>query len=260
MSKCCLLCQQPLQQQMSLQQFLAFRPMKWEVLCERCQEGLGAYSAQACVCTGCGRPLVASGQGDRYQQIAWRNPMDQTQCYCEDCANWCQRVPLEWVRHQALFDYTPLCQEWLHRYKYLADSRLAQVGCTALQQYAKAHRHALWLVLPSSPTSLAERGFHATFELVAQAGLAVLCPFDYIGDGQKQAYKTKAERLALRQPFALNVVELTQLKAREWVLFDDVYTTGATLMAAKQLLYPLAEKQGVSVQSISLVRNSLNQY
>ena len=110
------------------------------------------------------------------------------------------------------------------------------------------------MVLPSSPASLAQRQFHATRQLLEVAGLKVACPFDYVGDGVKQASKSRQQRLALGQVFALKEEVLAHLPRGEWWLFDDVYTTGSTLLRAKSLLYPVAKIRQIPLYSFSLFR------
>ena len=86
------------------------------------------------------------------------------------------------------------------------------------------------------------------------AGLKVVCPFDYVGDGIKQASKSRQQRLVLGQVFALKEEILAHLSRGEWWLFDDVYTTGSTLLRAKSLLYPVAKNRQIPLYSFSLFR------
>ena len=47
---------------------------------------------------------------------------------------------------------------------------------------------------------------------------------------------------------------LAHLPRGEWWLFDDVYTTGSTLLRAKSLLYPVAKNRQIPLYSFSLFR------
>ena len=244
------MCQEACHQGPTIWDYLAWSPLSESVLCHTCQDLWQSQIEGQVICWGCGRALFQDAQ-DPYHAVAfWQ---DQ-HAYCQECQAWFSRYPIDLIHHQALCPYQGALRQWLHSYKYLGDIRQAQAPAQRLRNFASAHPKAHWLVLPSSPASLAQRQFHATRQLLEVAGLKVVCPFDYVGDGVKQASKSRQQRLALGQVFALKEEVLAHLSGGEWWLFDDVYTTGSTLLRAKSLLYPVAKNRQIPLYSFSLFR------
>ena len=247
--KQCVLCSEPLKYDIAWRDIWRFCPIMFEEVCTPCQQRFPLYQVSGTICAGCNRPLA---EDNVFNQI-YRYEEDT---YCFDCLRWVQRYPTEWVRHRAILAYNDDVREWLYQYKYRMNHRLSQVMKKILQTYYSEHRDAAWLILPSSHNSLLERGFHATGYLLETAQIPYYCPFDYVGDGNKQAKKNRRDRLLLQQPFAINTTILSEISAQKRLLFDDVYTTGATLLKAKQLLYE-ARPKGVQIESVSLARDTL---
>lgn len=101
--------------------------------------------------------------------------------------------------------------------------------------------------IPISEQRMAERGFNQVIGLLTVAGLS----FQEVlqkEDTQKQSEKTRQERLALCQPFS--IIEKVAIPSNI-LLVDDVYTTGATIQFAKQILMKNGAK---TVTSFSLAR------
>lgn len=115
---------------------------------------------------------------------------------------------------------------------------------------AKQYSNIPWVPLPSSPTTLVRRGFHQTQVILSAAQI----PYQELlvsKDGQgKQALKSRAERLVLEERFVI-APALCPPFPPEVILFDDIYTTGATLYAASQTL----QQQNIKViGSVTLAR------
>lgn len=248
----CLLCQERLTFEPGLKEWFSFKPIQMDCLCPSCRNNfLEISTAGGEQCQGCCRPLDAM-DGDKYHRVYYIN--NDLRPFCYDCYRWAQEIDTEYLKHKALLAYNDGLRSWLHRYKYIGDLRLAQVVDVYLHEAYKDYREYVWLVLPSSPQSLAERGFHPTRLILESAGIEHHCPFDYIGDGKRQAQKTRQERLQLEQPFAINTDRLELIKDQQKLLiFDDIYTTGSTLMQAKQLLKQ--ELPTIELRSMSLARN-----
>ncbi|MDO4431855.1 MAG: hypothetical protein Q4B80_00935 [Aerococcaceae bacterium] len=237
MNASCLLCGERLARDISWQQLWQLKPLEFECICPKCRATFKNYAETTQGCIGCGRPF--------HEKTA--------ENYCYDCQRWLEKYPKHFIQHTAILDYNDALREWLYAYKYQGDTRLATVMKMPIQQFFKAKKEAVCLVLPSSPKSLAERGFHATHYLLECANIPAICPFTYIGDGNKQAKKNRQERLALVQPFSLEKRMLEPFLEKEWWVFDDVYTTGTTLLKAKELLFQMKE---TGIHSVTLGRDT----
>ena len=102
--------------------------------------------------------------------------------------------------------------------------------------------------LPTSKQSLEKREFESVEYFLEMSKIPYQQFFKHIGKGKKQSEKTREERMKLQQPFVLK--EEIPLP-NKILLFDDIYTTGATVNRVKILL----EKAGAEeVRTFSLVR------
>ena len=250
LTETCLMCNEPLQLRLTMASIISFKALEWPVLCSTCQNNFVLLDSTGIQCFACRRQLTKGSQ-DAYRQAY------QTEAgpCCFDCLHWLESVPLELMNHRALFDYNDATKDWIGRYKYQADSRLAHVMKKSLQVAYQDYKHYRWVILPSSPVSLMRRRFHPVAYLLDLANIPYLIPFDYTGDGVKQADKSKTERLKLVESYRLND-QVGNLIGQDILIFDDVYTTGATMMQAKRLIHSV---KGVGeIISLSIGRDQLN--
>lgn len=246
----CLMCQEPLNLRLTLASIISFKELEWPVLCPSCHNKFVYLDNEGIQCFACRRKLDDRSE-DKFKQAYFT----EAGTCCFDCLHWLESVPLDFMNHRAIFDYNEMMRDWIVRYKHQADSRLGHVMKTSLQAIYKEYRHYQWVILPSSPSSLMRRRFQPVEYLVELAHIPYSIPFDYIGDGVKQADKSKAERLMLVDRFQLNN-QVSLLQGKDVLIFDDVYTTGATMMQAKGLIRSV---QGVGeIISLSIGRDQLN--
>lgn len=247
------MCEQPLNNDLTIQQILSFQPVIQPVICQKCSKRWKLYvsNRQELHCAGCQRPLVTKASSP-YTQCYY----SEEENWCYDCYRWLSVYPREQLHHQAIFQYNRVFREWITQYKYVGDVRMAHVMRLPLREVYRTYYSYYWTYLPNSPQSIEERGFPATLELLRVAQIPVESIFCYNGDGAKQAKKNRAQRMALSQPFKLTAS--TPLPSdKPWVIFDDIYTTGATMHCAKSLLRSALPK-GCKVLSLSLARDILS--
>lgn len=234
----CLYCQSPLQYDLSWDQLIGLRPLQFPVLCLKCSDLFCELAHSETDCRGCQRPMSKTeDEANEY-------------LYCYDCYRWLKLYPEVLLPNASIYQYDDTFSEWLSRYKYHGDIRMAKVMTEPLKkihtQYAQHH----WLILPSSASSLAERGFHSIAMLLDEAEIPYSSPFIYTGDGQKQAKKTRADRIKLKASFKIK--SDFSFSHNKYLLFDDVYTTGATMLQAKSLLFQAFQKNKKEIQLDSL--------
>lgn len=272
--KFCVWCNQALDRDLKWQQIFRFQPLSFDCLCTACRSLFIVYQRANVFCQTCGRAVELS-------QEPWENVASHETNFnygflvtetllgsssqkvlCMDCVRWFQNYPLELLHHDAVLEYSEAFREWLYRYKYRGDYRLRHIAAEPLKRVYQQYQDYQWLVLPSSPNSLRERQFHATAGLLEAAGIPYLNPLSYIGDGRKQAQKTRLERLSLSQPFDITNENFAKI-SKNILIFDDVYTTGATLVAAKHILFKKNKELDTTgdklrLISLSLARDSQN--
>jgi competence protein ComFC len=226
----CLFCQNEIREFLTLQELFSFGKKDYGTICRSCDEKLPRLAGQTC-CPGCMRPQTATE-------------------LCEDCRRWSCRYPELLIGHHACYAYTGVVKDWLQRYKFQGDYRLAGAFRNELRALQRAHPNGLFLPLPISRASYEERGFSQCEEMLKQAGIRYAQFLENQHAGEKQSEKNRQERLLTTQPFFMLDGHKKYLQ-QEIILFDDVYTTGRTLYHAKTLLY----KQGFRlVRSVTIAR------
>lgn len=221
----CLLCQQPIHEELNLLQALGVMTLDNAMICAPCRQ---QFQRITTACAGCGR-----------QQV------DDTLCH--DCRRW-QQQGQQLLAHCALYQYNAAMRQYMKTYKFNGDYLLRTVFNHELIQ--KVHTMAMDVVVPVpvSDETLLRRGFNQTLGLFEGIPYQALLQ---VTQQQKlhQSQRNRAARLKRAQPFAIAVAK--DLANQRVLLVDDVYTTGSTLYHAATLLYQLGAKE---VKSLSLAR------
>lgn len=149
----------------------------------------------------------------------------------------------------SLYEYNKPMQDYLHRYKFMHDVLLAKVFAEPIHQCLK-NRKEMIVPIPMHPQKLKDRTFAHVDELLKQAQI----PFVHVLEKttmETQGGKTREERMNTPQIFRLK--ENAQIKDRDILLVDDIYTTGTTIRHAKRALMEGGAK---SVKAFTLIRVS----
>ncbi len=225
----CVLCQRPIYRTLSWAELLTWQKLYQGTCCSRCLAQFQRLPAEG-VCRGCGCPDTAG--------------------YCSDCRMWQNMYPGLALSHRALYKYNPAMKDFFHRYKFKGDIRLAGCFIEQLRCYLSAYDYDILVPIPLADARLRERGFNQVSTLLDYAELPYANCLIKPVDTDSQSAKSRAERLRLKQPFALSA-DNYQLAGRRVLIMDDIYTTGRTMIFA----YDLLLHQGVkSIQSVSIAR------
>ena len=147
-----------------------------------------------------------------------------SETYCEDCQEWKRKGKK--VNHKALYYYNEEMKAELKKYK----------GYTIVP-------------IPLSDERKEKRGFNQVTAILESAGI----PYQDLlrkKNTKAQSQKNKKERLKVEQVF-----ERIEPENQSWpeniVIVDDIYTTGATIERAKEMLIVNGVKE---IRSFSLAR------
>ncbi|TQR17657.1 ComF family protein [Psychrobacillus soli] len=145
----------------------------------------------------------------------------------------------------SLYAYNEAMKSYLHQYKFLQDVALAQVFSATLHE-AFEGKEGIVVPIPMHPEKLVQRTFAQVDELLNSAGI----PFQHLlakTATTEQGKKTRKERLEASPLFEVT----TKIEARDYILFDDIYTTGATIHHAAKLL---KDAGATRVEAITLIK------
>ncbi|MDR0297327.1 MAG: ComF family protein [Streptococcaceae bacterium] len=166
-----------------------------------------------------------------------------TSSLCNDCKRWeSQGVP---IQHTAVFSYTPAMHDYFSHYKFIGDFRLRGVFAPYFKQLPKGYTP---VPIPVSQKRLQERGFNQVTAFLD----AEKIPYTELlqkSETLKQSSLSRTERLATKNPFF--VAPNLQIPSKI-CLVDDIYTTGATLVHARETLKKASPK--TDIISFSLCR------
>jgi len=145
----------------------------------------------------------------------------------------------------SLYTYNEAMKTYLHQYKFLQDVALAQVFSETLHE-AFVGKEGIIVPIPMNSEKLVQRTFAQVDELLKSADI----PFQHVltkTATSEQGKKTKKERLEASQLFEVT----TSIEAQNYILFDDIYTTGATIHHAAKSLKDAGARR---VEAITLIK------
>ena len=215
----CLLCDEELTNQQSL--------MKKEnlTMCDNCKNKFDPVSEASCK-TCCKKSSETS---------------------CEDCKEWERKGKS--VNHKALYYYNEEMKEYFQKYKFQGDQLLACLFAEEIKVALKKYKGYTIVPIPLSDERNEKRGFNQVTAILDNAGI----PYQNLlikKNTKAQSQKNKKERLKTEQAFRRK-----EFENKDWpekiMIVDDIYTTGATIERAKEILNVNGVKE---ITSFSLAR------
>lgn len=210
----CVWCQSLIIPEVKWQTF--FMPAKEHALCQTCQAGLERIKQVTC-------------------QICGRNNSDDQ--ICPDCQKWQQDSTYNnlLTYNRSVYHYNEqlrlMITKWKYRGDYLIKDAFQQSWLDVFNQtFVKKVPDAVLVPIPLSKERLHERAFNQAAVLADILAYQSINGLERI-HGEKQAKKTRQERLVSANPFLLVTAITTPV-----ILIDDIYTTGTTLRHAAKLL------------------------
>lgn len=169
---------------------------------------------------------------------------------CSECKRWQNLYPDYDFKQVALFKYDEGFADWIENYKYLGNYELRHTFAPLVKKTMRQYADAIICPIPLSKEKQEIRGFNQVEGVLEAANISYECLLQKIIDTPAQAKKTREERLLMPQVFKV-VEALPDLKNKEIVLVDDVYTTGRTLFYAAECLLPFHPKK---IRTFTLAR------
>lgn len=208
-----------------------------EVLfCEQCKKQLVPIEGECCV--RCSRPFEGLAVEFRKGE------------FCYDCVRWEEDEEWEGIleRNISLYVYNDFLKGVISRYKFRGDYVLSEFFCTGINQVLKEFEYDSLIPVPLSNERLYERGFNQAEALIIESGFF---PAYFLKrtHTEKQSKKSREERFHLSNVF--KIVKEEDIIGKKFVLIDDIYTTGSTLMHACKLL---KQHGALSVSSLTVAR------
>ena len=189
-------------------------------------------------CLLCQKPL--------HNHVSWLTFFERfPQVICTGCEEKFERSADLDTDHRSLYQYNEPMKDYLHRYKFLHDVVLAKVFQHQLYNLLKNEKRIITAV-PMHPEKLRERTFSPVEELLKAAKIPYRTLLEKTTT-DTQSKKTRKERLNTPQLFCTS----GEVQAADYLIFDDIYTTGTTIEHAKRALL---EAGATSVASFTLIR------
>lgn len=153
---------------------------------------------------------------------------------CQDCQRWQESTTVT-LTNQACYQYNSIMKSYITQYKYQYDYELRYVFQKEFTTFLKATGPSIYI---SIPVKHQERQFNQVTGLIELNKIKLLPALQIKNEAENkgQAKRNRYQRLTSKQPFELIMDNCTELKGKQIVLIDDIYTTGATLHHAANLL------------------------
>ncbi|KOS60746.1 ComF family protein [Lysinibacillus agricola] len=173
-------------------------------------------------CLLCSRPLQSA--------ISWKILLTKQfqSTICDKCSARFEHSPAA----TALYQYNDAMKDYLHQYKFLQDVALAKVFRQELHARFKNEKATI-ILIPMHPLKQKERTFSHMEELLKAADI----PFTQLLEKtttETQSSKNREQRIQVAPLFRL--MTGAHVEHKEYLLFDDIKTTGTTLRHASEIL------------------------
>jgi competence protein ComFC len=213
-----------------------FSEEKEKFFCKTCEIRLEKIEGETCQI--CGRMFSYLDENFRKGEL------------CNDCIRW--EEDDQWSgyleRNHSIFLYNDFLKELLAKYKFRGDYVLAKLFADYLKVIMRKIKPDLFVPIPLSEERLYERGFNQAEALIIESGFAPTQPLTRV-HSEKQSKKSRMERIHISQVFQVN--PQVEIKGKDILLIDDIYTTGSTLRHAAKLL---KESGAERIKSLTLAR------
>lgn len=220
----CLLCDEEISNQESLKSLILMKKDN-PTMCDNCKNKFDPVSEASCK-TCCKKSSETS---------------------CEDCKEWERKGKS--VNHKALYYYNEEMKEYFQKYKFQGDQLLACLFAEEIKVALKKYKGYTIVPIPLSDERNEKRGFNQVTAILDNAGI----PYQNLlikKNTKAQSQKNKKERLKTEQAFRRK-----EFENKDWpekiMIVDDIYTTGATIERAKEILNVNGVKE---ITSFSLAR------
>ncbi|MDN3019026.1 ComF family protein [Paenibacillus sp. BSR1-1] len=230
----CLICHELIRPSISWRAMISVE--KEHSICTACESKLEKIEGETCHI--CCRPFIYLDEKFRHGNL------------CNDCTRW-EEDP-EWQgfldKNISLFLYNDFLKEVLAKFKYRGDYALVKVFSELMKDKLIKMEPDLFVPIPLSDERLYERGFNQAKAILLVSGFT---PSEIITriHTEKQSKKSRSERIHLPQVFKL--CQDLNLKDKNIVIIDDIYTTGSTLRHAARLLKGAG---AAAIQSLTIAR------
>lgn len=169
---------------------------------------------------------------------------------CDDCQRWKRLYPEYAFQHHCFFQYNEAFHDWVYQYKFLSDYRLRKTFHHEIKAFFKQYPEAIVCSIPLSKVRQKDRGFNQSAAILQAARIPTVELLVKKQHTQAQAQKNRQERLAMLQPFEATALA-GNIRGKEVILFDDIYTTGRTLFYAAEILNAF---KPLKIHTLSLAR------
>lgn len=192
-------------------------------------------------CLLCERELLPIERWESLVKRSW------SQTICERCNNKFERYTSKTDGVEFLYHYNEAMKDCLHQYKFMHDVVLAKVFRNEI--YASlANRSEIIVPIPMHSIKMQQRTFAHIDELLKAANI----PFTHLLEKtttENQVGKSKKERL--RTPPLFTILKNGEIEPKDYIIVDDIYTTGTTIQHAQQALLKAGAK---SVKAFVLIK------
>jgi len=226
----CLLCNEEMRQELSWKS--VFLKVTEKACCDTCVAKFERITVERCRI--CSKKLADSYDLDGlcYDCIRWERDSTWSGCLSSN---------------HSLFGYNEFLKEVIAKYKYRGDYAIAGAFALYLKQDLAEMEFDCLIPIPLSVERLKERGFNQA------KGLAVLAGYScqellMRTHSEKQSKKSRHERIHATQVFQVCTEDV---RGKQILLVDDIYTTGSTLRQAAKVLRLAGAKE---VKSLTLAR------
>ena len=160
---------------------------------------------------------------------------------CGTCRKTLKRVDrwirVDQIRVYAYYEFDDTMSTLFHRYKEAHDQMIGSIFLHPIRKFDRRCKNKTIVCIPSNEEKIEERGFMTLGKILEGSKLPQIDVLRKEGK-EKQSLRTADQRNKVKEEITLHSKPLAEDK--DLVLFDDVVTTGSTMLACHEILFPVA--------------------